>query len=127
MADQFGLEDIKPLPVVNAGFNPNTEIPYGVTVEHIKRSLVDWVEFLTFMNEQLYAKQIPRLETFIMPASFSSMVGEFMNMRIPLYCPAIVKNKYHNGHPDLIPAGEFDHDSVQHSKIGKATILKMSG
>lgn len=118
MANQFGLEDIKPLPVVDAGFNPSTEIPYGVTSEHIKKSLIDWIEFLTFMNEQLYAKQIPRLETFIMPASFSSMVGEFMNMRIPLYCCSIVKNKYHNGHPDLIPAEQFEHDSVQHSTIG---------
>lgn len=118
MANQFGLEDIEPLPVVDAGFNPDTVIPYGVTTEHIKKSLIDWVEFLAFMNKQLYAKQIPRLETFIMPASFSSMVGEFMNMRIPLYCSTIVKNNYHNGHPDMIPAGQFPHDSVQHSTIG---------
>lgn len=118
MVDQFGLEDIKPLPVVDAGFNSATVIPYGVTTEHIKKSLTDWIDFLTFMNLQLYSKKIPRLETFIMPASFSSMVGEFMNMRIPLYCPSIVKNKYHNGHPDMIPAGQFEHDSVQHSTTG---------
>jgi hypothetical protein len=46
------------------------------------------------------------------------MVGEFMNIRIPLYCDTLVKNKYHNGHPDLIPAGEFKDDSVQHSTVG---------
>lgn len=115
---QFGIEDIKPLPVVDAGFNPDAEIPYGVTIEHIKKSLIDWVEFLQFMNESLVVKEIPRLETFLMPASFSSMVGEFMNIRVPLYCPTIEKNKYHNGHPDLVPSGEFPDDAVQHSTIG---------
>jgi len=116
--NQFGLEDIKPLPVREAGFNLNSEIPYGVTSEHIAKSLIDWVDFLQFMNEQLFVKQIPRLETFLMPASFSSMVGEFMNMRIPLYCPSIVKNKYHNGHPDMIPAGRFPDDAIHHSTVG---------
>ena len=115
---QIRGKDVTPIPLMDVGFNPNAEIPYGVTSDHIKKSLSDWIDFLTFMNEQLFVKQIPRLETFIMPASFSSMVGEFMNMRIPLYCPLIVRNKYHNGHPDLIPAGQFDHDSVQHSTIG---------
>ncbi len=118
MAVQFGLEDIKPLPLVNEGFNQNASIPYGVTIQHIQKSLLDWLEFVQFMNEQLYAKQMPRLETFLMPASFSSMIGEFMNIRIPLYCSDIVKNKYHNGHPDLIPKGEFPDDAIQHSTIG---------
>ena len=30
----------------------------------------------------------------------------------------IVKNQYHNGHPDLIPKGKFPEDSVQYSDIG---------
>jgi len=118
MADQFGVDKIGPLPVVDEGFNQEAEIPYGVTVDHIKKSMVDWVEFLEFLNKQLVTKQIPRLETFIMPASFSSMVGEFMNMRIPLYCSSIAKNKYHNGHPDMVPSGQFPDDSVQHSTEG---------
>jgi hypothetical protein len=53
-----------------------------------------------------------------MPANFSSMVGEFMNAAIPKYCPALVKNTYHNGHPDLIPAGMFPKDAVQHHTVG---------
>ena len=30
----------------------------------------------------------------------------------------LVKNQYHNGHPDLIPAGMFPKNSVQHSHVG---------
>lgn len=115
---QFGLEDITPIDVNEKGINPDCVIPYGLTSEQIFRSMRDYVEFLTFMNKQLIGQGIPRLETFLMPASFSSMVGEFMNVRIPLHCDSIVKNKYHNGHPDLIPAGKFKDNAVQHDTVG---------
>ena len=115
---QFGLEEIDPKLVVPNGFNANCKIPYGLSSGHIKSSLDDFIDFLGFMNRQLITKKIPRLETFLMPAGFSSLVGEFMNVRIPVYCETLVKNKYHNGHPDLIPAGKFPDDSVQHSTVG---------
>jgi hypothetical protein len=41
-----------------------------------------------------------------------------MSNAIPKYCKMLVKNRYHNGHPDLIPTGVFAGDSVQHSEIG---------
>jgi hypothetical protein len=53
-----------------------------------------------------------------MPANFSSIVGEFMNMSIPKYCPTVVKNQYHNGHPDLIPSGMFADNAVQYATEG---------
>ena len=53
-----------------------------------------------------------------MPASFSSLVGEFMNVRIPLFCQSVVKNRFHNGHPDLVPLGHYPNDAVQHSTVG---------
>lgn len=115
---QFGLEDIEPIQVNEAGINPNCEIPYGLTAQQIYKSMWDYVDFLTFMNKQLIHKGIPRLETFLMPASFSSMVGEFMNVRIPLHCNAIVKNRYHNGHPDLVPNGHFENNAVLHDTVG---------
>jgi hypothetical protein len=54
----------------------------------------------------------------LMPANFSSIVGEFMSSGIPRYCPTLAKNRYHNGHPDLIPAGVFENDAVQHADEG---------
>lgn len=53
-----------------------------------------------------------------MPANFSSIVGECMSAAIPKYCPTLAKNQYHNGHPDLIPAGMFPGNSVQHASEG---------
>ena len=100
------------------GFNATTEIPFGLHPDHIRAAMQEFLDFLGFVNMSLLSKQIPRLESFLMPANFSSMVGEFMNAAIPKYCRSLVKNTYHNGHPDLIPAGRFPNNAVQHDTVG---------
>lgn len=54
----------------------------------------------------------------LMQANFSSMVGEFMKSSIPKFCKSLAANRYHNGHPDLIPSGTFPADMVQHADEG---------
>lgn len=107
-----------PLSINVQGFNPNCDLPYGLTVEHIQKAMQDFLDFIGFINPQLNSRNMPRLESFLMPANFSSMVGEYMNITIPKYCPSLVKNLYHNGHPDLIPVGVFAKNAVQHSTEG---------
>jgi hypothetical protein len=53
-----------------------------------------------------------------MPANFSSMVGEFMAAAIPKYCKTIIRNKYHNGHPDMLPTGHYPGDAILHGPEG---------
>lgn len=107
-----------PLPINASFLNPSCKLPYGLTSEHILKAMNDFIDFLRFINTQLFSKGLPRLETFLMPANFSSIVGEYMNMSIPKYCCTLVKNRYHNGHPDLLPAGKFADDSAQHATEG---------
>lgn len=107
-----------PVPVNPAKFNRDAQIPYGLTPEHIRQAMEDFVGFLGFIDQQLRTRGIERLESMLMPANFSSIVGEFMSSRIPKFCPSIVRNTYHNGHPDLIPAGVFPNNSVLHDTRG---------
>ncbi len=107
-----------PVPVNPDAFNEGCVLPYGLTAGHVRRAMEDFVEFLDFVNRQLHSKGFPRLESFLMPANFSSIVGEFMVLRIPEHCPTLVKNRYHNGHPDLIPRGRFPGDAVQYAHEG---------
>ena len=107
-----------PIPINPNGFNKNCLLPYGLTTDHVRQAMEDFINFLGFINRQLYLKGLPRLESSLMPANFSSIVGEFMVMRIPEYCHTLVKNKYHNGHPDLIPKGRFPGDAVQYAHEG---------
>ncbi|HEX4128474.1 MAG TPA: hypothetical protein VHZ24_00425 [Pirellulales bacterium] len=78
----------------------------------------EFIDFLGFINAQLHTKKIERLESFLMPANFSSMVGEFMAAAIPKHCKTIMRNKYHNGHPDMVPTGHYPGDSILHGPEG---------
>lgn len=107
-----------PQALNDAGFNLSSMLPYGLQVNQIKSAMVDFIEFLGFVNTQLYTRQTPRLETMLMSANFSGIVSEYMSAAIPKYCPSLVKNRYHNGHPDLIPAATFPNDAVQYTEQG---------
>jgi len=112
------LSACKPLPVQLADFNPHAVIPYGVRIEHLYSAMNEWIDFLQMVNVRLHENNTHRLEMMLMPANFSSIVGEFISARLPGHCAGIVKNRYHNGHPDLLPAGCFADDSVQHGSEG---------
>lgn len=93
-------------------------IPYGCTVEHVSAAMSDFLGFLGFINGQLNREGISRLEAFLMPANFSSIVGEFMSAMIPKHCPTLARNRYHNGHPDLLPKGMYHGDAHLHASEG---------
>jgi len=107
-----------PIKLNPEGFNPEAQIPYGCAIDHLQASMNDFLDFVGFVNTQLHSKSMARLESFLMPANFSSMVGEFLSMTIPKYCKTIVKNAYHNGHPDLLPKGAYMGDSCLHANKG---------
>lgn len=100
------------------GFNKSCKLPYGLTPDHVGDAMREFTRFLEFVNTQLNSKGIERLETMLMPANFSSMVSEFMSSNIPKFCKTLVKNRYHNGHPDMLPKGLYAGDAAQHEKEG---------
>jgi hypothetical protein len=108
----------KPEPINAKGFNSRAEIPYGIKTTHIRKAMKEFLEFLGFINRQLRRKKIERLESFLMPANFSSIVGEFMGSAIPKHCKTVVRNKYHNGHPDILPTAHCPEDAIQHGPEG---------
>ena len=107
-----------PEPLNAKGFNPYATIPYGVTTGHVRKAMEEFIDFVGFINVQLHRKKIERLESFLMPANFSSIVGEFMGAAIPKHCKTVIRNKYHNGHPDMIPTSHYPEDAIQHGPEG---------
>jgi hypothetical protein len=95
-------------------FNVNANIPFGVSIESIFKAMCDFTGFLQTVDTELVLKGMSRLEDMLMPANFSSMVGEFITSNLPKHCPTIAKNTYHNGHPDLLPAGKYQGNAAQY-------------
>jgi len=108
----------QPIPVSKEKFNSHAIIPYGCTIQHLGQAMDEFLFFLGFVNQQLHSKGIKRFESMLMPANFSSMVGEFLTAGLPKYCSTLAKNQYHNGYPDLLPRGMFPGDAVQHNTTG---------
>ena len=92
-----------PIAVGKEKFNLDAVLPYGLTVQHVYNAMNKFVGFLGFINQQSNSKKLQRFESMLMPVNFSSMVGEFMTTTLPKHCGSLVKNLYHNGHPDLVP------------------------
>jgi len=107
-----------PIPVEAAYFNRQAVLPHGVDVEHVRAAMVDFTHFLGVINRQLHGEGIERLESILMPANFSSMVGEFGISALARHAPTIAKNRYHNGHPDIIPKGLYPNDAIQYAHEG---------
>lgn len=105
-------------PLALTDFNRAADIPYGCAIEHTHATMSAFLEFLAVVNGALNARGLARLESLLMPANFSSIVSEFMAESLPKHCAALVRNTYHNGHPDLLPAGRFPDDSAQHAGEG---------
>lgn len=112
------LAACSPIRPKTGNFNTGAVLPYGLEPSHVEAAMNGFIDFIGFMNEQLNTKGIERLETMLMPANFSSIVGEFMTSTIPKHCSGLVKNAYHNGHPDMIPSGMFPDDKLQHGTEG---------
>jgi len=77
--------------------------------------MVDFTDFLRTVDSELVKTGMARLEDMLMPANFSSMVGEFVATSLPRHSPGVAKNRHHNGHPDLLPAGKYPKDAAQHA------------
>src|SRR5690606_22073895 len=58
------------------------DLPYGLEFDHIRKAMADFIGFLGFINTQLRRKKIQRLESFLMPANFSGMAGQYFTPRI---------------------------------------------
>jgi hypothetical protein len=114
------LEQAATVPVLlhMSGFNANATIPYGCTIQTIQQSMQSFLEFLGYINQHLHIKGMIRLESLLMPANFSSIVGEYIITSIPQFCPTLVKNGWHNGHPDLLPTGVYPQNAAQHVADG---------
>jgi len=107
-----------PMSLERAGFNERCELPYGLTVQEIRSAMQRFLGFLGSINTLLAGQEMDPLEALLMPANFSSIVGEFMVAGISRLSTALTKNRYHNGHPDLVPIGTYPGDAILHGTEG---------
>ena len=107
------------VPVRADGFNAACVLPHGLTTEHVRLAIAEFTDFLGFINTQLRTKGIDRFEVDVDAGQLLVSRGRSSSKSsIPKHCPTLAANTYHNGHPDLVPAGLYPGNAAQHVEHG---------
>lgn len=109
VADAAGLRDELDLPWT---------LPYNLKPRDVFRTVEDLYEMLHEVNVRLHDLGYDRLEELLDPAGFSGLVSRSVVDRFERFSRALVRNRFHNGFPDLVPRGAYPGDSVQHGDRG---------
>lgn len=63
-------------------------------------------------------KGLPRLEVVLRPANMSGTISDMVTASMASHARALCQNTYHNGHPDLLVQGRYQHDGVKAGEHG---------
>ena len=99
-------------------FNREIRLPYELRREDFALAMQDIYDFFFDVNSQLHAKGIRRFDDMLRPAAMSGLISDMMTASMARHARALVENRYHNGHPDLIVDGVYAGNSVKAGEQG---------
>lgn len=85
-------------------FNPDAELPYGLTPEEVAEGVRSFYDFYADLNEFLLAEDHGRLETVLRANNaLSDFVGNVATEELATASDAVLVNQKPDGFPDLLP------------------------
>ena len=78
----------------------------------------DIYDLLHDINLALVTRGVRRFEEMVRAAIFSGVLSDAITASLARHSRVLTVNRFHNGHPDLIPAGVYPHDEVQSGQEG---------
>jgi hypothetical protein len=107
--------------------NPAPSLPYNLRIDDFRLAMQDIYDFLYDVNSYLQSKRLPRLDDSIRPQTFTGMISDTFAESLAKHSRSLVRNMYHNGHPDLIIEGRHPENKVPSAEEGvevKATLTR---
>ncbi len=99
-------------------FNPSVQLPYSLREDDFLLAMQDAYDLLFDINTALLGRNLPRLEEVVRPAGFSGILSDAAVAAMAKHARVLTGNRFHNGHPDLIPRGVYPRDAVQAGEEG---------
>ena len=81
-------------------------------------AIKDLYDILLVINTALIAKRYSVIEELMLTNAYSGFLGEILVKRLSLHSKQIIRNTRTGGHPDLIPRGKYEGDSVHKGEEG---------
>lgn len=104
---------IERLVVDRSRFNSELALPYSLRIEDFAMAMQDVYDLFYDVNVTLTSKGLPRFDDQLRPAAMSGLISDLLTASLAKHSRALVENRYHNGHPDLILQGVYANDSVK--------------
>jgi hypothetical protein len=99
-------------------FNARAELPFDLRLKDFALAMQDLYDFFFDVNKLLSRKGLKRLDDMLRPAAMSGIISDMLTASLARHSRALVENRYHNGHPDLILRGRYPGDSVKAGEFG---------
>lgn len=99
-------------------FNPAATLPYELRLADFELAMQDLYDLLFDINMALVSRGLRRLEETVRPAVFTGIVSDALAATLAKHSRVLTENRFHNGHPDLIPQGRYRNDSVAAGEDG---------
>jgi len=115
--------------VCDKRLNPDAVLPYELRLLDFQAAMQDVYDFFFDVNGFLGAKGLGRLEDTLRKAILSGMLSDMLTASMAAHTRALVENRHHNGHPDLVVKGVYPGDAVKAGAEGVEikTTLKKGG
>ncbi|MGH8065709.1 MAG: hypothetical protein ACRERE_10860 [Candidatus Entotheonellia bacterium] len=98
---------------VEACWNYNCQLPYGLTTDPIRLAVEDVYNFFYRINSLLVEQEgLDFFESLVLGNTLSGMMSELLVKRISAHSTTVARNILVGGHPDLIPYGIYRGDST---------------
>lgn len=99
-------------------FNAKAVYPCGLRELDFKAAMQDVYDFFYDINSFFVEKRLPRLEEVLRGAILSGVVSDMLTASLGKHARNLVRNRYHNGHPDLIVGGHYPENAVKAGSEG---------
>lgn len=107
-------------------FNPDTNLPYGVTSEEVKTAIQEFYGFYGDLNEFLMEEDHGRIETVLRANNaLSDFVGNAATEELAQASDSLIINQKQDGFPDILPVDNDDYAAndyeIHHGEEGIET------
>ncbi|HEU4738941.1 MAG TPA: hypothetical protein VFS54_07650 [Solirubrobacterales bacterium] len=109
---------MKKASVNKDGFNAALKLPYALRPDVFAIAMEDIYELLFNLNTGLVKRGLLPFENSVRGAVYSGMLSDLLTEAVASHAKGLVKNRAHNGHPDLLPAGRYSGDAIPSAKAG---------
>lgn len=101
-----------------AKFNLQADLPYQLRSDDFQLAMQDVYDLLFDINASLVGRGLRRIEEIVRSAILSGILSDALSTSLARHARVLTLNRYHNGHPDLIPEGLYPNDAVQAGEEG---------